>query len=73
MKKDLQVWLNFLDSYNGVSVMLVHFWTSNKVLEFYADSAGGTVSQKGFGIYFQGKWAQGSWPLDWEKMIFFGI
>jgi hypothetical protein len=27
MKKDLQVWLNFLDGYNGVSVMLDHFWT----------------------------------------------
>jgi hypothetical protein len=25
MKKHLQVWLNFLDSYNGVSVMLDHF------------------------------------------------
>ena len=32
MKKDLQVWLNFLDSYNGVSVMLDHFWTSNEAL-----------------------------------------
>jgi hypothetical protein len=29
-----QVWLNFLDSYNGVSVMLDHFWTSNEALEF---------------------------------------
>ena len=32
MKKDLQVLLNFLDSYNGVSVILDHFWTSNEVL-----------------------------------------
>ena len=21
----------------------------------------------GFGIYFQGKWAQACWPGDWEK------
>jgi hypothetical protein len=35
MKKDLQVWFNFLDSYNGVSVMLDHFWTSNEALEFF--------------------------------------
>ena len=34
-KKDLQVWLNFLDSYNGISVMLDHFWTSNEALEFF--------------------------------------
>jgi hypothetical protein len=67
MKKDLQVWLNFIDSYNGVSVMLDHFCTSNGALEFYSDSASGTGSQKDFGIYFQGKWAQGSWPLDWAK------
>jgi hypothetical protein len=49
------------------SVYFLHFWTSNEALEFYSDSAGGTGSQKGFGIYFQGKWAQGSWPLDWAK------
>jgi hypothetical protein len=67
MKKDLQVWLNFLDRYNGVSVMLDYFWTSNEALEFFSDSAGGTGSQKGFGIYFQGKWAQVSWPLDWAN------
>ena len=47
--------------------MLDHFWTSNEALEFYSDRAGGTGSQKGFSIYFQGKWAQGSWPLDWAK------
>ena len=70
MKKGLQVWLNFLDSYNGVSVMLDHFWTSNEALEFYSDRAGGTGSQKGFGIYFQGKWAQGSWALDWAKKCY---
>jgi hypothetical protein len=60
MKKGLQVWLNFLDSYNGVSVMLDHFWTSNEALEFYLDSVGRTGSQRRLGIYFQGKWAQGS-------------
>jgi hypothetical protein len=49
------------------ALMLDHFWTSNEALEFYSDSAGGTGSQKGFGIYFQGKWAQGSWPCP--KMI----
>jgi hypothetical protein len=26
-----------------------------------------TGSQKGFDIYFQGKWAQVFWPLDWAK------
>ena len=30
MKADLQVWLTFLKDYNGVSVMLDQFWTSNE-------------------------------------------
>ena len=47
--------------------MLDHFWTSNEALEFYLDSVGRTGSQRRLGIYFQGKWAQGSWPLDWAK------
>jgi hypothetical protein len=31
-------------------------WASNKTLELFTDSAGG--QNRGFGIYFQGKWAQ---------------
>jgi hypothetical protein len=31
-KVRISVWLNFLDSYNGASVILDHFWTSNEVL-----------------------------------------
>ena len=46
-------WYEKRHSYNGVSVVLDHFWTSNESLEFYSDSAGGTGSQKSFGIYFQ--------------------
>ena len=29
-------------------------------------SAGG--QNRGFGIYFQGKWAQKCWPKEWEEM-----
>jgi hypothetical protein len=32
----------------------------------FIDSAGG--QNRGFGIYFQGKWAQKGWPKDWIKM-----
>jgi hypothetical protein len=59
----LKVWLIFLTDYNGVTVMLDNLWSSNETIEFYADSAGG--SNRGFGIYFQGKWAQACWPKDW--------
>jgi hypothetical protein len=38
-------------------------WTSNETTSLFTDSAGGR--DKGFGIYFQGKWARGCWPKEW--------
>jgi hypothetical protein len=32
----------------------------------FTDSAGD--QNRGFGIYFQGKWAQKCWPKLWEEM-----
>lgn len=57
IKEDVKVWLTFLTDYNGITVMLDNLWTSNETIEYInTDSAGG--SNMGFGIYFQGKWAQ---------------
>ena len=44
-------------------VMLDNVWTSNETISLFTDSAGGR--DKGFDIYFQGKWAQGYWPKEW--------
>ena len=41
-------------------------WASNETLELFTDSAGG--QNRGFGIYFQGKWVQKCWPKEWEEM-----
>ena len=57
MREDLKVWLSFLSDYNGITVMIDNVWTSNETICLFTDSAGGR--DKGFGIYFQGKWAQG--------------
>ncbi|CAG2186129.1 unnamed protein product [Mytilus edulis] len=65
MKDDLQIWLSFLNEYNGVSVMLDLLWTSNETIQLYTDSAGG--SNRGFGIYFDGKWSQACWPREWSQ------
>jgi hypothetical protein len=43
--------------------MLDNVWTSNETICLFTDSAG--WRDKGFGIYFQGKWAQGCWPKEW--------
>ena len=60
MKEGLKVWLTFLSNYNGTTVILQKFWSSSATLELFTDSAGGTG--KGFGIYFNGMWAQAVWP-----------
>jgi hypothetical protein len=43
--------------------MLDNVWTSNETICLLTDSADGR--DKGFGIYFQGNWAQGCWPKEW--------
>ena len=63
MREDIKVWLTFLSEYNGVTVIT---WASNETQELFTDSAGG--QNRGFGIYFQGKWAQKCWPKLWEEM-----
>jgi hypothetical protein len=45
--------------------MLDSLWTSNETIDLFTDSAGG--ENMGFGIYFQGKWAQACWPGDWAN------
>lgn len=45
--------------------MLDTAWTSADSIEFFTDSAGG--KQRGFGIYFQGRWAQANWPNEWAE------
>lgn len=63
MRGDFKVWLSFLTQYNSVTLMLEDLWTSNESIELFTDSAGG--HNKGFGIYFQGKWAHSCWPKEW--------
>jgi hypothetical protein len=65
IKEDLIMWQTFLSNYNGVTVMLDTAWTSADSIEFFTDSAGG--KQRGFGIYFQGRWAQANWPNEWAE------
>ena len=64
MKEDLKVWLTFLFNYNGTTVILEKFWSSSATLELFTDSVGGTGN--GFGIYFNGMWAQAVWSEQWE-------
>ncbi|XP_067681481.1 uncharacterized protein [Haliotis asinina] len=61
MKQDLQVWLQFLQHYNGVSVFHDSIWLSGQHLRLFTDAS----STHGFGAYFQGSWTCASWPQAW--------
>ena len=63
MKRDLRMWLNFFQNFNGVSVFHDRFWISNDDFQLYTDSSGGV----GFGIWFNGHWCQEKWPSDWVQ------
>lgn len=63
MKEDIRTWLRFLDTFNGTTVFLDEFWSYSDQLQLFSDSAGG--KEKGFGIYFRGRWAQANWPNSW--------
>jgi len=64
VKLDLEMWLRFFDSFNGVSVFHDRFWVSNDDVQLHTDSAAGLGL--GFGIYFKGKWLAVPWPSAWH-------
>ncbi|XP_062582805.1 uncharacterized protein LOC134244566 [Saccostrea cucullata] len=41
MKADLKVWLDFLQSFNGILVITEDIWVNNETLQLYTDSTGG--------------------------------
>ncbi|XP_041429517.1 uncharacterized protein LOC121397210 isoform X1 [Xenopus laevis] len=59
-KADLEVWLTFLQEYNGRS-----YWLSdpksNRDLDLFTDASGAL----GFGAYFKGAWCAAPWPQHW--------
>ncbi len=59
-KKDLDMWLLFLDHFNGSAIFPEQAWFDEADLQFFTDSSAGI----GFGGYFQGKWFQGRWPHE---------
>ncbi|XP_075715671.1 uncharacterized protein LOC142750558 [Rhinoderma darwinii] len=65
LKADLLVWGEFLQTYNGRSV-LMYQPVSSVDLELYTDASGAC----GFGAYFQGQWCAGVWPDTWHECGF---
>ena len=65
MKEDLSLWLQFLQSFNGVSYFPEREWSSSEVLSLFTDSAG--ASELGCGCYFKNEWIFMQWPGYWGK------
>lgn len=64
-REDLEVWHEFLDSFNGRAL-----WMSGPIsnwdLELFTDAAGST----GYGAIFQRTWSAARWPTTWVEAGF---
>ncbi|KAM4017449.1 uncharacterized protein ACNLHF_007079 [Anomaloglossus baeobatrachus] len=59
-RADLAVWGQFLEHYNGRSLLMEDV-KDNFDLELFTDAAGSS----GFGAFFQGQWCAERWPDRW--------
>lgn len=66
IKADAQVWIEFLEKFNGTCYIPEMFWTTSDALELYTESTGN--SMLGCGAYFNGHWVQFQWPKNWTEL-----
>jgi hypothetical protein len=59
-KLSMNIWLSFLETFNGTSMILHDRYLSNKTLDLYTDAA----KSKGFGGLYGSRWFDGSFPDD---------
>lgn len=64
MRDDMYMWINFLESFNGVVHIPDKIWHTSQTLQLYTDSAGGP--QMGAACYLRGKWSFFQWPIYWD-------
>ena len=71
MKEDIDMWILFLEDFNGTCYIPDSVWSNSDTLKLYTDSAGS--ADLGCGVYFNGKWAYFPWPRDWHSKILLNI
>lgn len=62
---DLQMWLKFLNEFNGTTKFPDLHWESDKNLHFYSDSSGSV----GCGVIFGSSWSYLCWPEEWNTVM----
>lgn len=60
IKEDVNIWLLFLDKFNGYCFFPDKLWISNEIVHLFTDSSGNP--DLGCGAYNYGSWAQCRWP-----------
>ena len=76
-RKDISMWLHFLQNWNGVSLFLDTQATSPPELQLYTDASGSL----GYGGFLAGEWFQGHWlphhtlsqkrgiSIEWQELF----
>lgn len=62
MKKDVCVWLDFLENFNGKTPFPELIWSNNDTLQLFTDSCGSC----GGGAFFNNHWTVLVWPSTWD-------
>lgn len=63
VKKDLQVWYDFLETFNGKTLYLSEMFLSPDTKHLYTDAAKGL----GFAAVLQSHWFYGTWQAWWSE------
>ena len=61
IKRDMNLWLTFFSSFNGVSFYRNELFLSLEQVHVYTDAS----KSVGFGAYTGSNWFFGAWPSDW--------
>ena len=64
VKLDAQVWLTFLDRFNGECYLPEKYWLTSEKTGLFTDSSGNP--NHGCEAYFSGKWVQIKWHEHWS-------
>ena len=62
-KKDLNMWLAFMENYNGTT-----FFRNLQILHGTTINLQADASKKGYGATFGNQWVQGEFPADWKAL-----
>ena len=62
VREDLTVWQDFLNTYNGKSLLLPEKWTTSPSIDLYTDASGAL----GYGAVFGSQWFSAAWNSEWR-------